>query len=99
MKSRARSILDKSLAAMISAIEVYNKPDFSYREETFSVLSVNAWELLIKARILQLSRNQIASIIKYEKRQKSDGTLSSKRYKKRNRSGNPMSISLFEAII
>lgn len=98
MKSRARSLLDKSLAAMISAIEVYNKPDFQYREETFSVLAVNAWELLLKARILQLSRNRLASILIYQKRQRSDGTLSEKMYKKMNRTGNPMSISLFEAL-
>ena len=50
MKSRARALLDKSIGAMISAIEVYNKPSFRYREETFSVLAINAWELLLKAK-------------------------------------------------
>ena len=43
-----KSLLDKSLAAAVSAIEVYNKPDFKYREETFAILMVNAWELLLK---------------------------------------------------
>jgi len=57
MKSRARAMLDKAIAAMISAIEIYNKPDFHYREETFSVLCINAWELLLKAKVLQLARN------------------------------------------
>jgi len=33
-KSRFQFLLDKSIAAAISAIEVYNKPDFKYREET-----------------------------------------------------------------
>lgn len=97
MKSRSRQILDKSVAAMLSAIEVYNKPNFSYREETFSVLAINSWELLLKARILQLDRNRISAILKYEKRQKSDGTISEKYYRKENRSGNYESIGLFKA--
>ena len=39
-------MLDKSIVAMLAAIEVYNKPTFSFREESFSILAVNAWELL-----------------------------------------------------
>jgi hypothetical protein len=50
MKTRNKAMLDKSLAAMISAIEIYNKPDFKYREETFLVLCINSWELLLKAK-------------------------------------------------
>ena len=52
MKSRARQMLEKSINAIIAAIEVYNKPSFAYREESFSILDTNAWELLLKARIL-----------------------------------------------
>lgn len=33
-----RSLLDKSVNSMLSAIEIYNKPNFSYREETFAIL-------------------------------------------------------------
>jgi len=97
-KSRSKSLLDKSIAAMISAIEIYNKPDFSYREETFSVLAINSWELLLKARILQLSRNRLSSILVFERRKNQDGTISIKQYKKLNRAGNPTSVSLFKAI-
>ena len=32
MKSRSNELLDKSIAAMISAIEIYNKPDSSAQE-------------------------------------------------------------------
>ena len=39
---------------MIAAIEVYNKPDFKYRDESFAILAINAWELLIKARWLMI---------------------------------------------
>ena len=52
-KARHIEILDKSIAACVSAIEVYNKPDFRYREETFSILMVNAWELLLKSLYLE----------------------------------------------
>ena len=97
MKSRTRSLLDKSIAAMVSALEIYNKPDFKYREETYSVLAVNAWELLLKARILQLANNRISAITKYEKRRNADGTFYRKQYQKKNRSGNPVSVGLFEA--
>ena len=55
-------MLEKSVAAMLSAIEIYNKPDFKYREETFSVLCINAWELLLKAKVLNLASNRIASL-------------------------------------
>lgn len=97
MRSRARQMLDKSISAMLAAIEVYNKPTFEYREEAYSILAVNAWELLLKARILQIDNNKITSIIDYEKRQLGNGKLSNKLYKKKNRTGNDTSIGLFKA--
>lgn len=42
MKSNVDAILEKSIACAVSAIEIYNKPDFKYREETFSILMINA---------------------------------------------------------
>ena len=54
MKAVYKCLLDKSLAAALAAIEIYNKPDFKYREESFVILVVNAWELLLKAKILKL---------------------------------------------
>ena len=67
------------------------------REEAFSILAVNAWELLLKTRILQLDENRISAIIKYERRKKADGKLSDKLYRKKNRAGNHSSIGLFKA--
>jgi len=89
--------MEKSLAAMLAGMEIYNKPDFGYREETFSVLAVNAWELLLKARILQLAQNRVSSILVYERRQRADGSLSVKKYRRKNRSGTHVSIGLFQA--
>jgi hypothetical protein len=34
---------------MLGAIELYNKPQFQYRDEVVSILLINAWELLLKA--------------------------------------------------
>ncbi|MEF1307950.1 DUF3644 domain-containing protein, partial [Vibrio owensii] len=46
-------MLEKSISACISAIEIYNKPNFMHREETFSILMTNAWELLLKAKLVK----------------------------------------------
>jgi hypothetical protein len=97
MKSRSWLMLEKSIAAMLSAIEIYNKPDFKYREETFSVLCINSWELLLKAKVLNLSSNKLASLYAMEYKTLKTGDKSKKKRPKKNRSGNPMSINLFEA--
>jgi len=97
MKSRSRALFDKSVASGLSAIEIYNKPNFAYREETFSVLLVNAWELLLKARIVLLEGNRISAIFEYERRKNADDSWSIKLYRKKNRSGNVVTIGLFKA--
>lgn len=48
-----RKLIKNSVAAMLAAIEIYNKPQVSYREETTVVLLVNAWELALKAALLK----------------------------------------------
>ena len=84
---------------MLSAIEIYNKPNFNYREETFAVLAVNAWELLLKAYILRENRYKLRSLYILEPVLNKDGKASQKSKKpKLNRCGNPMSISIFECI-
>ena len=94
MRARCLELVDKSIAAMIAAIEIYNKPDFKYREETFSVLSVNSWELLIKAYWLKLNSNKVKSLYVYEKITKKDGTKGKQVRVKPTRSGNPFTHSL-----
>lgn len=97
MKSRTRLMLEKSISAMISAIEIYNKPDFKYREETFSVLCINSWELLLKAKLLNLASNKVNSLYAMEYRILKTGKKSGVKRPKKNRSGTPLSINLFEA--
>lgn len=94
MKSRSKTLLDKSIAATVAAIEIYNKPDFQYRGETFSILAINGWELLLKAKWLDENGNKIQSLYVKERRQKKDGSRSNKQTIKRTRSGNPFTHSL-----
>ena len=84
MKSRSKELVDKSILAMVSAIEIYNKPNFSYREETFAILAVNSWELLFKAKWLTLNKNKLSSLYVHEK----NGNI------KKTRTQNPFTHSL-----
>lgn len=94
-----RSLLDKSICSMLSAIEIYNKPNFKYREESFAILAVNAWELLFKACILRDNKYKLNSIYELAPANRKDGTKSTSRKKiVENRCGNPKSISIFNAI-
>ena len=45
-------LLDKSQEAFIMAIEIYNKPSLKYRVEGFSFFICNAWELMLKAYMI-----------------------------------------------
>ena len=81
----------------MASIELYNKPDFFYREECFSILAVNAWELLLKARILQLSSNSLNSIAEYEHPTTKTGKKSKAKKKIKNRAGNVHTIGIFKA--
>jgi Protein of unknown function (DUF3644). len=47
-------LLDKSKESFILGIEIYNKPTIKYRIEGFSFFICNAWELMLKAHLLQL---------------------------------------------
>lgn len=48
-----KRLVDNSLAAMLAAVEVYNKPQMTYRDEVTVMLVVNAWELALKATLRQ----------------------------------------------
>lgn len=60
-----RRLLGNAKAAMMAAIEIYNKPAFQYRDECVAILLLNAWELILKAA---LSKN--AKSIFYPKKRK-----------------------------
>ncbi len=98
-KSRHQYLLEKSVQAVISAIEVYNKPDFKYREESFSILMVNAWETLLKAKIVCDNNNNLKSIYVLDKEAKKKNGQPYKTPKyKTNRTGNFLSIDIFSCL-
>lgn len=88
MKPRYKELLDRAVAAMLSAIEIYNKPHFLYRIESFAILSINAWELLLKAKWLKDHNNKMASL--YVR----IGKGSKRKRIKKTRSGNPMTFDV-----
>ena len=55
MKRITRNLLERSQEAFTLAIELFNKPTIRYRIEAFCFFYVNAWELLLKARIVHVS--------------------------------------------
>ena len=93
-----RSLLDKSINSMLSAIEIYNKPNFSYREETFAILSVNSWELLLKAILLKNSKYKMRSIHKLTFKKNKLGKDSKIKIPELNRAGNARTISIIDVI-
>jgi hypothetical protein len=54
--SSYRKLLANGKAALLAAIEIYNKPRIDYREECFVILLLNAWELTIKAILAKSDR-------------------------------------------
>lgn len=70
--------VEKAEAALVSAVEIYNKPAFRYREETFAILAINAWELILKARLLKDNSNDPGAIRVYESRRTKSGKQSKK---------------------
>lgn len=45
-------LIDKAKEAFVMAIEIYNKPSINYRLEGFSFFICNAWELMLKAHMI-----------------------------------------------
>lgn len=53
MKRLSKQLIEKSQEAFLLSLEIYNKPTIKYRIESFSFFFCNAWELLLKAHILE----------------------------------------------
>lgn len=45
-------LIDKAKEAFVLAIEIYNKPSIKYRLEGFAFFICNAWELMLKAHMI-----------------------------------------------
>lgn len=60
--TKSKRMARSAIAALLAAIEIYNKPTVEYREQTFAILITNAWEVLLKAWIVQENDNELESI-------------------------------------
>lgn len=61
-------LVDKSVEAYILALETINRLSIQYRVETFCYLICNAWELLLKAKILVDAGNDHNAIYRGKKK-------------------------------
>jgi hypothetical protein len=93
-------LLEKSIHSALSAIEIYNKPDFKYREEAFVILITNSWELLLKSKILKDNNNVLNSLYQIDPNKilTKKGKERKRLAYKTNRCGNYSTIDLFKAI-
>lgn len=87
-KATYKLLLEKSIQAALCAIELYNKPIFSYREESFSILMVNSWELLLKAKTLKDNKNKLNSLYVLSNAKIKSGERSQRLEYKKTKSGN-----------
>ncbi len=96
---RHKPFVDKSIGAALSAIEVYNKPDFKYREATFAILMINSWELLLKAKIIKESKGDLKSIYVLVNKIGKNGNKLNTLTPDLNRSKNPKTIGLPKCVL
>lgn len=52
MENLSERLIKKSIEAFITGLELYNKPTLRYRIEGFSFFVCNAWELMLKSKLL-----------------------------------------------
>ncbi|MDD3745000.1 MAG: DUF3644 domain-containing protein [Anaerostipes sp.] len=57
MENIKERLVDKSIEAFILGLEIYNKPTIKYRIEGFSFFIVNAWELMLKAELINRGKS------------------------------------------
>lgn len=91
------SLVEKSRAACVSAVETYNRASSLYREESFAILMINAWELLLKARVMKENGGKRASIHAMQSKPRKDGKPSKRKTVMLSRSGAPLTIGITRA--
>lgn len=68
MRGLKGRLLEKSIEAYILSLETVNRLSIKYRIETFCYLICNAWELMLKAKLLHDAQNKRSSILYPKKR-------------------------------
>lgn len=70
MKRLTKQLLDRSQEAFLLALELYNKPTIRYRTEGFCFFFTNAWELLLKAKLVDSIKKESSIYYKKERNKK-----------------------------
>ena len=96
-RSTTLILVDKSREACINAIETFNRVSSNYREETFAILMINAWELLLKARVMKENGGSVKSLHVYDYKLKKDGQKSKTKVRKLSKHGSYLTIGIDKA--
>jgi hypothetical protein len=91
------ALVEKSRAACVAAVETYNRASAPYREENFAILMINAWELLLKARVVKENKGKLNSIHETYHKLKKDNTPSKVKVVKLTSAGLPYTIGIDKA--
>lgn len=94
MEKLSKRLAKKSLNASLAALEIYNKPDCKYREESFCILMINAYEILFKAKILLDNKEKINSLYIYENKKGNKDKVLKQKVIKKNRIGQAYTIDI-----
>ena len=68
LRKLSRQLVEKSENAFLLALEIYNKPTVHYRLESFCILYINSWELLLKAKIIENNKDTKSIFVKGTKK-------------------------------
>jgi hypothetical protein len=92
-----QALVEKSRAACVAAVETFNRASAPYREENFAILMINAWELLLKARIIKENGGKISSVYAREHIKLKNGKYGKRTKVRLTRYGSPHTIGVVEA--
>lgn len=76
MYKLSKTLILKSQESFLPALELYNKPTIGYRAESFSILFPNAWELMLKAYLLEQNSGKRTAIFKRKQRSRRRESIS-----------------------
>lgn len=70
MHRLSKQLLERSQDAYLLSLDLYNKPTIRYRIEGFCFLFTNAWELLLKAKIIEDTKDNRSIFYKKQRGQR-----------------------------
>ena len=76
MYKLSKTLIQKSQESFLLALELYNKPTVGYRAESFSILFSNAWELMLKANLLEQTNGKRNAIFRRKQRNRRRESIS-----------------------